>query len=241
MGLERIRDELKPRAADHTTTVAKGILGALPFVGSMLAEVVGQVIPQQRMDRIVDVLGRLEARLSEVERTKLVMDLPGNPEAVDLLEEGMIQATRAVSDERREHVAALMKSTLTDSQLSHIERRKLWSVLESLNDVELLILQAKGLEHSEQEREFLERHKATLLRPPVMMGSSEQEMDQGALHETYRQHLRDLGLVRPQYHHIKRGELPEFDEGTGRMKASGDSLTRLGRLVLRSLGLPTRY
>jgi hypothetical protein len=34
-----------------------------------------------------------------------------------------------------------------------------------------------------------------------------------------------------------RGQLPEFDETTGMMKASGHEMTPLGRMLLREIGL----
>ncbi len=131
--------QLEAARIDRAVAVAKGVIGALPILGPMFAEIIGSVIPQQRLDRIADVLKRLEERLGEIEQQRLQSSLATDSEAVDLLEEGMVQATRAVSDERRDQIAILLHTTLTDEQLRHAEKRKLWSLLGSLSDVEVLI------------------------------------------------------------------------------------------------------
>jgi hypothetical protein len=41
------------------------------------------------------------------------------------------------------------------------------------------------------------------------------------------------------YRKSKKGDMPEFDEKTGMVKASGNSITHLGRLLLRSIDLAT--
>ncbi len=229
--------QLEAARIDRAVAVAKGVIGALPILGPMCAEIIGSVIPQQRLDRIADVLKRLEERLGEIEQQRLQSSLATDPEAVDLLEEGMVQATRAVSDERRDQIAVLLHTTLTDEQLRHAEKRKLWSLLGSLSDVEVLILQSHGVRHSEDGATFWEKHEKSVYGPAVHMGSSQEELDRGAIYDGYRQHLRELGLLRPNFRRPRRGELPEFDEKTGMMKTSGHKLTQLGRLLLRFLGL----
>ena len=58
-----------------------------------------------------------------------------------------------------------------------------------------------------------------------------------ALKTSYRRHLQDLGLTRTRFKKPRRGELPDFDEKTGMMKASGADITRLGKMLLRYVSL----
>ncbi|MEZ4615392.1 MAG: hypothetical protein R2867_07745 [Caldilineaceae bacterium] len=60
-------------------------------------------------------------------------------------------------------------------------------------------------------------------------GSSQEQVDQATVHKGYRQH--QLDLLRPRFKRPKKNEIPEFDENTGMMKASGYELTALGRLA----------
>lgn len=65
------------------------------------------------------------------------------------------------------------------------------------------------------------------------MTQSTMRLRHSALHETYRDHLRRLGLVRATYKKPKKGELPKWDLKTGMLKAGSDMITPLGRLLLR--------
>lgn len=70
------RAELEDRPIDYVTTAAKGALGAVPFVGSLLAELAGNVIPNQRIDRITKFAVLLESRLSELEQATCRLACP---------------------------------------------------------------------------------------------------------------------------------------------------------------------
>ena len=46
-------DPLANRVPDYVVTAAKAALGAVPLAGSLLAELAGSIIPNQRIERIV--------------------------------------------------------------------------------------------------------------------------------------------------------------------------------------------
>ena len=56
-------EQLAPKSIDYVTSAAKAILGAVPFAGSLLTELAGTVIPNQRIDRIAKFAAVLEYRL----------------------------------------------------------------------------------------------------------------------------------------------------------------------------------
>jgi hypothetical protein len=45
-----------------------------------------------------------------------------------------------------------------------------------------------------------------------------------------------LGLLKIRFNKPNKGEVPEFDEHTGMIKAQGYDITSLGELFLRSIG-----
>jgi len=57
--------ELKKRGPDYVAATIKSILGALPCVGPAIAEIVENVIPNQRIDRLADFAQRLESKVQE--------------------------------------------------------------------------------------------------------------------------------------------------------------------------------
>jgi hypothetical protein len=229
---------LKRTSTDRWAAIGRAFAGALPYIGPSIQELLTATIPNQRLDRIIDSLQRLERRLSATERELLERRITSDRAATDLLEEGMVQATRAVDGSRREHIAALLASTLTAEELEYAESLRLWSLLDALNDVELLILQSYGVQHTDHEAEFQERHGVAVAPRIAHTGSTPQECDAAAVYNSYLQHLVEQGLLRPRFRRPRRGEVPEFDDRTGMMKAAGHELTSLGRLLLRRLDLP---
>src|SRR5947209_4007790 len=93
---------LSANKSDYVVTAAKAALGAVPFAGSLLAELAGIVIPNQRVERIVKFARELDVRVSGLEQTYIRTQL-NNENFTDLMEEGLRQAARSTSDERRQH------------------------------------------------------------------------------------------------------------------------------------------
>ena len=226
---------MSTKGNDIAAIIGKGLLGAIPFVGPLAAEIVGSVIPNQRIDRIESLLKLLESKIPEADREKVEQKIY-SPESIDLIEDGFIQASRALSEERKEYIASLLKNSLTEDEVKHIEYKRLLSMLGELNDLEVLILKSHTMYRGQQEhQEFWETHEGALTPPMAYMGSSQEEIDKHTIYQTHRLHLANLGLLKPRFKKPKRGELPEFDEKTGMIKAQGYDITALGRLLLRCI------
>ncbi len=220
---------------DMATIIGKGLLGAIPFIGPLAAEIVGAVIPNQRIDRIETLLKLLESKISEEDRAK-VKERIISPKSVDLIEDSFIQASRALSEERKEYIASLLKNSLTDDDLKHIEYKRLLSILGELNDLEVLILKSQTLHRGQPEHsEFWKAHEGVLTPPLAHMRSTQEEIDKHTIYQTHKLHLTNLGLFKARFKKPKQGELPEFDDKTGMIKAQGYDITGLGRLLLRSI------
>src|SRR5687767_1985930 len=98
-----MKDELGVQRLDHLVSTVKAAAGFTPL-GGLLSEVVGVVIPQQRMDRLVAFARELDARLENVKADLVKLSL-ANEHFSDLLEESVRQAARSLSQERREYIA----------------------------------------------------------------------------------------------------------------------------------------
>src|SRR5687768_2120958 len=92
--------ELHNQRIDYSVSALKGALGAIPFLGSSLAELCGSLIPNQRIDRLIDFAEKLSAKVGEHEAA-LIQKRILEPEGADILEEALWQSARALSDERR--------------------------------------------------------------------------------------------------------------------------------------------
>ncbi len=218
---------------DILAILGKGILGPIPFVGPLVAEIIGNLIPNQRIDRIASLLKTLKSKIDEAEKAKVEKRIL-EEKSIDLMEDGFMQAARALSEERIEHIASLLKNSLTDEDLEHSAYKRLLYLLGELNDIEVLILKSYSI-IGEERMAFWAKHQDTLATPAVHSGVSQEQVDKGAIYETYKTNLTRLGLLRIRFKKNKKGELPEFDENTGMVKAQGYDITHLGRLLVRSI------
>lgn len=226
---------MSSKGTDIAAILGKGLVGAIPFIGPLAAEIVGAIIPNQRIDRLESLLQMLESKIPESEREK-VQEKITYPESVDLIEDGFLQASRALSDERKDYIASLLKNSLTNDDLTHIEHKRLLSLLGEMNDLEVLILKSHTMyRNTEEHQDFWEKHKKALQPPTAYLSSTQEEIDKHTLFQTHRLHLASIGLIRLKFKKPKRGELPEFDEKTGMIKSNGYDITPLGRLLLRNI------
>ena len=230
---------LTTNAIDWTVVAAKGGLGALPFVGSLAAELVGNIIPNQRMDRIVRFLELLEVRVKGLEKSRLD-GRKNDPQFVDIMEDAFFQASRAVSQDRLEHIANVVANGIAPEEINQAETKRMLWLLGQLTDAEVVILRGSLVttnEDHEADVDFQTKHAELLAPDSTYMGSSDEDFAKEAIKDSYRQHLHELGLLKYRFSRPRRGEFPEFDDKTGMMKAAGYDVTHLGRMFLRYLNL----
>ena len=227
---------LTPNTADYVASVAKAALGAVPFAGSLLAEIAGTIVPNQRIDRIVLFAQELEERLSGIEQG-LVRSQLSNENFTDLIEEGLRQAARSVSGERRAYIAVLISNSISAQNISYIESKHLLRILGELNDIEIIRLGAHLYETYESGEEYRSTHSEILEPVGAHMGSSQQKIDKETLQKSYDTHLTQLGLLGVRFSLDTRTKQPELDSRTGAQKVRGYELTPLGRFLLRQVGI----
>ena len=110
------------------------------------------------------------------------------------------------------------------------------NLLEEIDEEQVIHLAASLLKNR-RNRDFRKTHDTILKPMAVGFGSSRDTLDANTLQQMAKQKLVRLGLLKPNFKNPRRGELPEFDNDTGMIKASGHNLTPLGRMLLRYLGL----
>lgn len=213
---------------DLMVSALKGSLGAIPVVGSLAAEVIGTLIPNQRIDRINEYLHILGEKVASIEAA-ILEDKFHDEGFIDLFEDSLYQAARALTRERKENIASLVKNSITDEKAEYLRYKYLLSLLSELNDVEILLLQSY-VRHNDEE--FHDKHEDVLWKPLIS-----DDWDVRTIHENYKEHLVRLGLLRYRFKKPKKGEFPEFDEKTGAMKSQGHDITSLGRILLRHVDL----
>jgi hypothetical protein len=233
---ERSDISLESEAPDKAATTLKGLLGIIPGVGSVLQEAVGVVIPNQRIDRVVRTMKIFAQKVDYIESDVLRLKMLSE-EFTDFLEDAIPQAARSLSDERREYIASFLKNGLTNEELTHVQQKKLLSILGELNDAEIIFLRYESLRPDEQ-REFFEQHNVVLAPIAAPIGAPVHEHDQRALRISFQEKLFALGLLQKQFVKVQSGKPPDLDEKTGMLKVQRKSVTQLGRALLRYIDQP---
>jgi hypothetical protein len=208
---------LGPTGRDRAIALARGIAGAVPFAGAAIAELITEIVPGQRQERIEDWLRHLAERLVGVEETVLRKRLR-KPENVALFEEGAYQAARAFTGERRRQIAELVAGGIADDRRDYVESHRVLRLLEELDDGEVILL--AGYLSKNLHGEYWNRHASVMYVPPAHLGSDRDGIDRNTVREAATLHLLRLGLL--------EGE-------AGAQHSVG--LSSLGRLLLRRIGL----
>lgn len=229
---EHLADEPPGTTREVAAAFLKSLAGYAPFVGPILGEAIGFVIPSRKVERLYVFAQVLEDRVKYLEENTARLKMQ-TEEFTDLLEDGLIQASRAMTDERRGYIASLLKNSITHDELGHIEKKKLLALLGDLNDAEIIMLKFHSLSSAEHRSEFAKRHDTIFAPVERHFGVPQENLDRGALQDSYRSKLMEVGLLTPIYKRQEKGKVPEFDVTTGRLKAASFRVTQLGDLLLR--------
>ena len=224
---------LSNRSRDYVASAAKAVLGAVPFAGSLLAEVAGTIIPNQRLERIARFAANLESLVVRLDQ-QFVRSQLTNENFTDLLEEGIRQAARSLSDERREYLASVIANGIKSDDVEFFESKYLLRILGEINDVEVILLRFYLVATMGGDEAFREKHKDIIIAHPACIGAPRSILDKAALHESYKEHLVSLGLLERRYRMDIRTKQPEYDSFNGAQKIAGYQITPLGRVIASS-------
>ena len=228
--------DLEVRSADYVVSAARAALGAVPFVGSLFIELIGNLVPNQRTDRLVKFAQALKSRIDDLEEDSVRSQFE-SPEFRDLLEQAMLDSARSLSDERREYIASLVATSLSSQEIEYQESKHLLRLLGELTDVEVLWLRFYAVPTLNGDREFRQRHKDVFEVAPAYIGAPRSVLDKAALRDSYKEHLAQLGLLKPTYETDMKTGQPKFDRFSGGMKIRSYEITSMGRLLLRQIGV----
>ena len=176
--------DLETTLLEKGSPLIKGILGCAPYIGSVLSELVGAAIPNQKIERVIIFAQVLDQKLRYMEKDVREAKMK-TAEFADLLEDAVVQASRATTDERLEYIASILQNSLTDEEIDHIGQKKLLTILNELNDAEIIFLRANSLGPTKHEV-FYKQHENLLKPNPVDGASSWSDNFKEALRESYQ-------------------------------------------------------
>jgi hypothetical protein len=198
------------------------------------------------MDRVVEFVRVLAARLGELER-KINAD---NRHTVDLLEDTVMQSTRALSSERNSYLARIMAESADVSPEQYEFNKKLLQILSELTDEDIRVLKA----HSEPRELHLLKQNWPWAKPVTEAEWRTLDPNAKFEHESrsisldvHRATLERFGLLEPERQRpsdmpqvLEHGAMLQLDydhidERTGLPRVVSHAVTPLGRLLLTRL------
>jgi len=213
---------------DRSAAILRAVAGLVPVAGSVLSEIITNIIPNQRLDRIERYLKLLAQQLED--RSANLTGLQSDPEAIAVIEDGAFQAARAITDERLQRIVSCVTAGLTDENREVLQGRQLLDILSQLSDMELAILIA----FDQNSWEVFEN----LRPPPNVMGADPKVAEANALWQVSLDKLERLNLLMFRQETEKAGSFtayPLFD-AFGKRKGF-HMLSSFGRRFLEVVGL----
>lgn len=197
-------NQLEPNSKDRLVSVAKAVAGTLPYIGTLVSELLDNVVPNLRFERIVVFLQALDSKVSQIdEKLECFKVNLASEEGVDLLEEGMLQASRSINYERKERLASILEKSLSEENLKYEESRKILNIFRDLTDPEVIWLIYYSLEPTlgkGPHSDWVEQHPDVLYPiSKTITGLNEklesEQLQKAALQDSYTDTLLRLGLI----------------------------------------------
>lgn len=214
-------DGMDPDRNDALASAVTAAGSIAPGAGPLIAQAITHLIPRQRVDRIVRFVRALELRLSAESAARL-QDRQELAEQLDIIEEALLQATRATSEDRIAYLATLVGVALGDEKISHEKSRIVLRLLSQLSDAEIVVLASETRERSwQRDPKFHDTHKHILEVNRENYETDSDELDASALYAARKDWLESLGLYASLH-----------DVG-----GTKSEVTRVGRMLLHHVGL----
>lgn len=227
---------LENNRSDFIALVTKSVVGAIPFAGTLLSELVGVTIPNQRIDRLTKYIKELENKISKIPEA-VVNDLKLSEQFIDLIEEGFVHASRATSDERRSYITSIIENGINDDSVDYQDSKYLMKLLAELNDIEIIWLRFYLTPTITGDTKFRNKHKNVLTPIRTYKGADRETSNKSSIQESYKEHLERLNLIESHLRFDRKTGLPIFDNTTGKPKTSNRRITHLGIMLLEQIGL----
>jgi len=228
---------IEENEVDLLTTSFKGSAGMIPILGPYFAEIIGMLVPNQRVDRITTFLKLFYKKFEEQNiELEILKEKMKNENFINLFDDISWQAAKSTSNERKEYLASILINGLTDDKIDEIQKNIFLNIISELNDIEILILYSHTRTARSDEK-FQKEHQETLMPPRAHLGASQDVINESILFNTYKEKLVRLNLLTKKFKKPRKGESPEFDEKTGMIKSNGFEITSIGRLFLKYIGL----
>jgi hypothetical protein len=224
--LGELHPKLEVSAADRTAKALKVVASGVPIIGGPLAEILTDFIPQQRLDRVCELLSLLHERQIEFGNDFAEFRARYSPEKIALIEDGIRYAGRALTSERIVRIVDIVAKGLTDAAVDVEDERNFLELLDRVSDADIILLlsytdkRGKDADWMRANDRIVSRNQLTKIYA-ASVEAENKAWDEDALRQLRLRRVVSLGLLVEQ---------SGFDGGI-------IQLSRVGRMFLRRLDL----
>lgn len=225
--------DLGADSRDRSVAVLRAVLGSVPVAGAVLSELITNIVPNQRMDRLERYLKELAMRLEAIGPSERLGQRFQDATNVALVEDGAHQAARALTEERILRIVDCVANGISSDDTDHLLKRRLLLTLGDLDDQHLAILHAHANWSASAVERLRPKQVATLGRPSTLKEVEGLTLWQSALGK-----LEQLALLYFKPKLRATDAYPPFPLYDSQGRPQGHyQITRFGVQLLVSVGL----
>ncbi len=224
---------LNENNTDKLVKIINATFGEIPIVGGTLVELFSSVIPNQRIDRMVEFIKILKEKLSNQEQELLkskILDENFN----SLLEDVIESTIRTIGKERKHHFCKIVHTGLTSNKEELIELRIITRTLKELNDIEMIILKNLSILSTNERTSFYQKNKSILESEHLYVGASKEQEKRHYMFKAYLYHLVALGLLDVNYD-VKEESNRISDRSEYKVNKNNHRITEFGKMIVEIL------
>jgi len=220
--------QLGPDFRDRAASVARGVGAIVPHGGRFIGNLIGSIVPGQRINRLESYVAILKGKLEGIGESQERI-IASSPEHIDLFEEGAFRAARALTQERIKHFALIVAIGMTKGTSEAIAQKRLLTILSELDEQDIIMLHWRIRIDYLDAGVYADNHPELLKAnwPPATVFSPREDREANALREAIDNKLIRYNLT----------ELVEDKTWPGSKSRRTERITELWRLILRTAGL----
>lgn len=189
--------ELRYNKTDFITSTLKGVFGIIPFAGPAAQELLGAIIPRQRMDRVVVFIEKLASEFENLqEQYDELISRMYEPKYSSLFYKSCVYSADSVTPERIDYIKNLFVYGLNQVENEIDKAEALLNLLNKINDTEVVYLRLYYLYKWDVSaaRDFQALQGIEPIQPNIHGGMSQAEKDSQTSKKIFIDNLLGLGL-----------------------------------------------